>query len=132
MYWLLTGQLCSCRGKCGAFEDSLYVCYPNGSLGLQGVEATTRSVKDPPKKKVKLKPNSDSSCASAATGLDSTKIKLEEINDNTTEYLPVIGRTRTVQLNYSHLEWYIVNASHTYTLLKDMTIPLPISESNNT
>jgi len=31
----------------GAFEDPLYICYPYGSLGYQGVEAIMGSVRDP-------------------------------------------------------------------------------------
>lgn len=75
------------------YEDPLYICYPEGSLGIQGIEAIMRSVKDPEsksKKKRRLRSNdskatgsdatSDGTDASVRTDEDSIARKLDEID----------------------------------------------------
>lgn len=85
--------------KFGTFEDDLYVCYPDGSMGLTGIEAILHSVRDPQGKKHKHKkragdpvpgPSSDaasntassSGSGSGGTGTNSTRRKLNEINES--------------------------------------------------
>ncbi|KAF7979700.1 hypothetical protein HWV62_41034 [Athelia sp. TMB] len=79
------------REKFGTFQDDLYVCYPDGSMGLKGIEAIMRSVKDPQSKKKNKRASNDANGdavstsastqggASTRTGADSTAVKLNEI-----------------------------------------------------
>ncbi|KZP05302.1 aspartyl-tRNA synthetase cytoplasmic [Athelia psychrophila] len=84
------------REKFGTFQDDLYVCYPDGSMGLSGIEAIMRSVKDPQAKKKKKRasangadhdaastPASTHGGASIQSARDSTAAKLNGIVGNT-------------------------------------------------
>ena len=84
----------TCSEKFGTFQDDLYVCYPDGSMGLKGIEAIMRSVKDPQSKRKNKRAsddaNGDAVSTSASTqggagrrtGDDSTAVKLNQIANN--------------------------------------------------
>jgi hypothetical protein len=73
LHSIIVNCVLSIREKFGVYEDPLYVCYPEGSLGIQGIEAIMRSVKDPEsKRKKKRRLRSNDSKATASDGTDAS------------------------------------------------------------